>query len=105
MQSEGTLLLCRSNVEELLSLPDCIDAVEEVFRLQGQGKIPASGILGVKAAQGGLHEVRDEDGVADPIHERGAVSMEEEVNPVLVRLLDVLTDLQEGVDPRVADEL
>ena len=55
MQSEGTLLLRRSNVEELLSLPDCIDAVEEVFRLQGQGKIPASGILGVKAAQGGLH--------------------------------------------------
>jgi alanine dehydrogenase len=55
MQSEGTLLLRRSDTEELLSLRDCIDAVEEVFRLQGQGKIPPSGILGVKAPGGGLH--------------------------------------------------
>jgi alanine dehydrogenase len=55
MQSDGTLLLRRSDVEELLNLPDCIDAVEEIFRLQGNGKVPAPGILGVKAAQGGLH--------------------------------------------------
>jgi alanine dehydrogenase len=55
MQPEATLLLCRSDVEELLSLRDCIDAVEEVFRLQGQGKIPGSEILGVKAPNGGLH--------------------------------------------------
>jgi alanine dehydrogenase len=50
-----TLLLCRSDVEELLSLKECIDAVEEVFRLQGQGKVPMPGILGIKAARGGLH--------------------------------------------------
>jgi alanine dehydrogenase len=55
MQAEGTLLLRRSDVEDLLSLRDCIDAVEEVFRLQGQGKIPGSEILGVKAPNGGLH--------------------------------------------------
>jgi len=55
VQSDGTLLLRRSDVEELLNLPDCIDAVEEIFRLQGNGKVPAPGILGVKAAQGGLH--------------------------------------------------
>jgi alanine dehydrogenase len=55
MQSEGTLLLRRSDVEGLLSLRDCIDAVEEIFRLQGDGKVPASGILGVKAPNGGLH--------------------------------------------------
>ena len=55
MKSEGPLLLHRSDVEALLSLKACIDAVEEVFRLQGKGKIPASGILGVKAARGGLH--------------------------------------------------
>ena len=36
MQTEGTLLLRRSDVEGLLSLRDCIDALEEVFRLQGQ---------------------------------------------------------------------
>jgi alanine dehydrogenase len=55
MQSDGMLLLHRSNVEELLSLRDCVDAVEEVFRLQGQGRIPLSGILKVKAPGGGLH--------------------------------------------------
>lgn len=55
MQSNGTLLLRRSDVTELLSLPDCIDAVEEGFRLQGHGRVPPSGILGVKAPGGGLH--------------------------------------------------
>lgn len=55
MQAEGALLLRRSDVEELLSLRDCIDAVEEVFRLQGHGKIPGSEILRVKAPNGGLH--------------------------------------------------
>jgi alanine dehydrogenase len=55
MQFEGTLLLRRSDVERLLSLRDCIDAVDEIFRLQGEGKIPAPGILGVKAPAGGLH--------------------------------------------------
>jgi alanine dehydrogenase len=55
MQFDGTLLLRRSDVEDLLSLHDCIDAVENIFRLQGQGKIPAPGILGVRASAGGLH--------------------------------------------------
>jgi alanine dehydrogenase len=55
MQFEGTLLLRRSDVERLLSLRDCIDAVDEIFRLQGRGKIPAPGILGVRAPAGGLH--------------------------------------------------
>jgi alanine dehydrogenase len=55
MQFEGTLLLRRSDIEGLLSPRDCMAAVENVFRLQGQGKIPAPGILGVKAPDGGLH--------------------------------------------------
>src|SRR6266481_7355000 len=55
MQSEATLLLRRSDVEQLLSLRDCIAAVEEIFRLQGHGKVPPSQILNVKAAAGGLH--------------------------------------------------
>ena len=55
MQSEGMLLLRRRDVEKLISLDECIDAVEKVFCLQGEGKIPASGILGVKAPGGGLH--------------------------------------------------
>jgi alanine dehydrogenase len=55
MQSEGTLLLNRSDVAELLTLQECIDSVEKVFRLQGEGKVPAPGILGIKASGGGLH--------------------------------------------------
>ena len=55
MQSEGTLLLRRSDIESLLSLGDCIDAVDEIFRLQGEEKVPAPGILGIRATGGGLH--------------------------------------------------
>jgi alanine dehydrogenase len=55
MKRDGTLLLKRNEVGELLTLRDCIDAVENVFRWQGEGKIPPSGILGVKASDGGLH--------------------------------------------------
>ena len=55
MQFKGTLLLRRSDVDGLLSPRDCMVAVENVFRLQGRGKIPAPGILGVRAAAGGLH--------------------------------------------------
>lgn len=55
MIADGTLLLSRGEVERLLSIPVCIDAVENVFRLQGEGRIPAPGILAVKTAHGGLH--------------------------------------------------
>jgi alanine dehydrogenase len=55
MTFDGTLLLARGEVEELLGIEACIGAVENIFRLQGQGKIPAPGVLGVKAPHGGLH--------------------------------------------------
>jgi alanine dehydrogenase len=55
MRVEGALLLNRSDVEELLSLAECIEAVENVFRWQGEGKIPAPRILGLKTTRGGLH--------------------------------------------------
>ena len=55
MQAEPTLLLKRSDVEQLCTLRECIDAVEKVFRLQGDGKIPPPGILGMKTRDGGLH--------------------------------------------------
>jgi ornithine cyclodeaminase/alanine dehydrogenase-like protein (mu-crystallin family) len=55
MRIEETLLLSRSDVEQLLSLTECIEAVENVFRWQGEGKIPTPGIFGVKSARGGLH--------------------------------------------------
>ena len=55
METKRTLLLGRSDVGELLSLRECIDAVEMVFRSEGEGKIPSSGILGVRMQSGGLH--------------------------------------------------
>ena len=55
MQFEGTLLLRRRDIDGLLSLRECIGAVENIFRLQGQGKVPTPGVLGVKALGGGLH--------------------------------------------------
>jgi len=55
MTGDGTLLLARGDVERLLSIRDCIDAVETVFRRQGEGKVPPPGILSVKATNGGLH--------------------------------------------------
>jgi ornithine cyclodeaminase/alanine dehydrogenase len=53
--ADGALLLARREVEGLLAIEACIDAVEDIFRLQGQGKIPAAGVLGLKTANGGLH--------------------------------------------------
>ena len=55
MRADGTLLLARGEVKELLGIEACISAVENIFRLQGQGKIPPPGVLGVKAEHGGLH--------------------------------------------------
>jgi alanine dehydrogenase len=55
METKSTLLLNRSDVRELLSLTECIDAVEKAFRWQGQGKISPPGILGTRTQSGGLH--------------------------------------------------
>jgi len=38
MKSQGTLMLSRSEIAELLSLEECIAAVERVFQLYGEGK-------------------------------------------------------------------
>jgi alanine dehydrogenase len=55
MKKEETLLLSKSEVAHLLTIPDCIRAVEEMFRQLGEGKLPPPGILGIKSQQGGLH--------------------------------------------------
>lgn len=55
MKSEGTLLLTRRNVAELLGIEECIVAVERAFGLYGEGKTQPPGILGVHAADGGFH--------------------------------------------------
>lgn len=55
MKSQGTLLLSRSEVADLLSIEEYIAAVERVFKLYGEGKTQPPGILGVHAHDGGFH--------------------------------------------------
>ncbi len=55
MRAEGTLVLTRAEVARLLSLEECIAAVERAFRLHGEGKAAPPGVLGLHAAEGVLH--------------------------------------------------
>src|SRR5262245_70861 len=50
-----TLILSRSDVLDLLSLPDCIEAVEAAFRLHAEGRTLGPGVLSVPAIDGGFH--------------------------------------------------
>jgi len=50
-----TLVLSRTDVLDLLSLPECIDAVERAFRLHAEGHTLGPGVLSVHAAGGGFH--------------------------------------------------
>jgi alanine dehydrogenase len=50
-----TLLLSAADVRALLDLKECITAVEEGFRLLGEGKLPPAEILGLHTQDGGLH--------------------------------------------------
>jgi len=49
------LALSRSDVLELLTLRDCIEAVQEAFRLHAEGRTLGPGVLGIPAAGGGFH--------------------------------------------------
>jgi alanine dehydrogenase len=53
----ATLILARADVARLLTLDDCIAAVEGAFRAHGEGRAPAPGVLGFRfpEAGGGFH--------------------------------------------------
>ena len=55
MKLEGTLLLAGRDIAALLTIEDCMTAVEQAFKLYGQGKTAPPGILGVHARAGGFH--------------------------------------------------
>src|SRR5262245_41335604 len=55
MQAEGTLVLTRADVAALLNIEDCTRAVEQAFRMYGEGKTGTPGVLGVPAGDGGFH--------------------------------------------------
>jgi alanine dehydrogenase len=50
-----TLLLNRREVGALLSLDECIAAVEQAFKAHAEGKSLPPGVLGVPARDGGFH--------------------------------------------------
>ncbi len=50
-----TLLLTRRDVADLLTLEDCMNAVEKAFILAAQGTIPRAGVLGFPTVGGGFH--------------------------------------------------
>ena len=50
-----TLLIKRKEVSELLTLDECIAAVEEAFKLRALGEAMPPGILGAHATDGGFH--------------------------------------------------
>jgi ornithine cyclodeaminase/alanine dehydrogenase-like protein (mu-crystallin family) len=52
---KGTLLLCRAEVERLLTPGICIAAVEDAFRRLAEGGMPPPGILGMHAGDGSFH--------------------------------------------------
>jgi ornithine cyclodeaminase/alanine dehydrogenase-like protein (mu-crystallin family) len=49
------LVLSRRDVVALLTLHDCIDAVEHAFRLHAEGRTFGPGVLGVRAGDGSFH--------------------------------------------------
>ena len=55
MESTETLLLKRHDVARLLTMDECISAIEKAFKLYALGEAPAPGILGIHSMQGGFH--------------------------------------------------
>jgi alanine dehydrogenase len=55
MKPEGTLLLTGRDVAALLTIDECMAAVELAFKLHGEGKTQPPGILGVHSGDGGFH--------------------------------------------------
>src|SRR5260370_16310383 len=53
--AEPLIVMSRCDVLDLLTLHDCIDAVEGAFRLHAEGRTLGPDVLGVPAAGGGFH--------------------------------------------------
>jgi alanine dehydrogenase len=55
MNTDETIILSRKQVIDLLSVDECLAAVEGVFNRYGKGETSAPGILGIHVAKGGFH--------------------------------------------------
>jgi alanine dehydrogenase len=55
MSSQDTLVLARADVAALLTLEECIAAVEQAFRLHGEGRAAPPGVLPLHTKDGAFH--------------------------------------------------
>ena len=55
MKPDEILLLTSREIQSLLTLDECIGAVEHAFRLYGEGKAVAPGVLSMHTRDGGFH--------------------------------------------------
>jgi alanine dehydrogenase len=55
MKSKDVLLLTSREIQSLLTLDECIDAVEHAFRVYGEGKAVPPAVLSMHAKNGGFH--------------------------------------------------
>ena len=55
VKSEATLIISGAEVRKVLTMPDCIGAVEEAFRLLGTGRGSRPVVSSVRAEHGGFH--------------------------------------------------
>ena len=51
----GTLVISGTDVRKVLGMPDCLRAVEQAFRLLGDGQASRPVVSSVRAAEGGFH--------------------------------------------------
>jgi ornithine cyclodeaminase/alanine dehydrogenase len=55
MESTNTILLQRNQVASLLSIEECMSAVEHAFLLYGEGKVATPKVIGMHVDRGGFH--------------------------------------------------
>jgi alanine dehydrogenase len=55
MKPDGTLLLKRHEIAALLSIEECMESVEQAFKLYAEGNTTPPGVLGIPARDGGFH--------------------------------------------------
>ncbi len=54
MNSEEIMVLAPQEIRELLTIDECIVAVEQAFRLQGEGKTAPPAVLSMHTPTGGF---------------------------------------------------
>jgi len=79
---DSTLVLTRSDVLALLTLPECIETVERAFRLHAEGRTLPPGVLGVPAGGGGFH-IKAAGLVGDPSYFAAKTNANFPANPRL----------------------